>query len=53
MDRVFFPTVWDWLFLFGPMFFFAWLFLLFCRLAPVVPMFEVRELRRIQRRRRR
>ena len=23
MDRVFFPTFWDWLFLFGPMFFFA------------------------------
>jgi hypothetical protein len=45
MDRVFFPTWWDWLFLFGPMFFFAWLFLLFCRVAPVVPMFEARELR--------
>ena len=45
MDRVFFPTVWDWLFLFGPLFFFAWMFLLFCRLAPVVPMHEVRELR--------
>ena len=45
MDRVFFPTFWDWLFLFGPMFFFAWMFLLFCRLAPVVPMHEVRELR--------
>ena len=23
MDRVFFPTFWDWLFLFGPIFFFA------------------------------
>ena len=45
MDRVFFPTVWDWLFLFGPMFFFSWMFLLFCRLVPVVPMFEARELR--------
>ena len=45
MDRVFFPTVWDWLFLFGPLFFFAWMFLIFCRLAPVVPMHEVRELR--------
>ena len=45
MDRVFFPTGWDWLFLFGPMFFFCWMFLLFCRLVPVVPMFEVRELR--------
>jgi Ni/Fe-hydrogenase subunit HybB-like protein len=46
MDRVFFPTAWDWLFLFGPMFLFCWLFLLFCRLVPVVPMFEARELRR-------
>ena len=45
MDRVFFPTFWDWLFLFGPLFFFAWMFLLFCRVAPVVPMHEVRELR--------
>jgi Ni/Fe-hydrogenase subunit HybB-like protein len=44
MDRVFFPTVWDWLFLFGPLFFFAWMFLLFCRIAPVVPMHELREL---------
>ena len=46
MDRVFFPTFWDWLFLFGPIFFFGWLFLLFCRVAPVVPMYDVRELRR-------
>lgn len=45
MDRVFVPTAWDWLFLFGPMFLFVWLFLLFCRLAPVVPMFEAREFR--------
>jgi Ni/Fe-hydrogenase subunit HybB-like protein len=44
MDRVFFPTAWDWLFLFGPFFFFGWLYLLFCRLAPVAPMYEVREL---------
>jgi len=44
MDRIFFPTVWDWLFLFGPMFVFAWMFLLFCRVAPVVPMHDVREL---------
>lgn len=43
MDRVFFPTVWDWVFLFGPMFVFAWMFLLFCRVVPVVPMHEVRE----------
>jgi Ni/Fe-hydrogenase subunit HybB-like protein len=46
MDHVFFPTFWDWLFLFGPIFFFCWLFLLFCRVAPVVPMYDVKELRR-------
>ena len=46
MDRVFFPTFWDWLFLFGPVFFFGWIFLLFCRVAPVAPMYDVRELRR-------
>lgn len=46
MDRVFYPTLWDWLFLFGPLFFFAWMFLLFCRLAPVIPMHEARDLRR-------
>jgi Ni/Fe-hydrogenase subunit HybB-like protein len=44
MDRVFFPTAWDWLFLIGPLFFFGWMFLLLCRLAPVVPMYDVREL---------
>jgi hypothetical protein len=42
MDRVFFPTFWDWLFLFGPRFLFAWMFLIFCRVAP---MHEMRELR--------
>jgi molybdopterin-containing oxidoreductase family membrane subunit len=46
MDRVFFPTLWDWIFLFGPLFFFALLFLFFCRLVPVISMHEVRELRR-------
>lgn len=46
MDRLFLPTFWDWLFLFGPIFFFCWLFLLFCRATPVVPMYDVRELRR-------
>ena len=45
MDRVFYPTIWDWLFLFGPLFLFAWLFLIFCRFAPVAPMYELRELR--------
>jgi hypothetical protein len=28
------------------MFFFGWLFLLFCRVVPVAPMYDVRELRR-------
>ena len=46
MDRLFLPTFWDWLFLFGPIFFFCWLFLLFCRATPVVPMYDVMELRR-------
>ncbi len=45
MDRVFFPTLWDWLFLFGPLFFFGWMFLIFCRVVPVVSMHETRELR--------
>jgi molybdopterin-containing oxidoreductase family membrane subunit len=45
MDRIFYPTVWDWIFLFGPLFLFAWFFLVFCRLAPVISMHEVRELR--------
>jgi Ni/Fe-hydrogenase subunit HybB-like protein len=46
MDRIFYSTFWDWVFLLGPLFFFAWMFLLLCRLAPLVPMHEARELRR-------
>lgn len=50
MDRVFYPTIWDWIFLFGPLFFFAWLFLVFCRVAPTISMHEVRELRQAEAR---
>jgi molybdopterin-containing oxidoreductase family membrane subunit len=45
MDRIFYPTGWDWLFLIGPLFVFAWLVLVLCRIVPVIPMYEVRELR--------
>jgi molybdopterin-containing oxidoreductase family membrane subunit len=45
MDRIFYPTIWDWIFLFGPLFLFAWLFLIFVRLSPAISMHEVRELR--------
>lgn len=42
--QLFFPTFWDWVFLFGPLGFFAALFLIFVRLLPTVAMHEVREL---------
>jgi molybdopterin-containing oxidoreductase family membrane subunit len=42
-NRVFYPTFWDWLFLVGPMFLFAWMFLIFCRVVPVVSMHETKE----------
>jgi Ni/Fe-hydrogenase subunit HybB-like protein len=41
---VFWPTAWDWVFLFGSLATFAWLFLVFIRLLPVVSMSEMREL---------
>src|SRR4051794_24718969 len=44
MFRLFHPTLWDWLLLFGPLGFFAFLFLCFVRLVPAVPMYEVRAL---------
>jgi molybdopterin-containing oxidoreductase family membrane subunit len=44
MWRLFYPTLWDWLILFGSLGFFAFLYLLFVRLFPVVSMHEVREL---------
>ncbi len=39
--RVFTPTLWDWLLLAGSLGLFALLYLLFCRLLPVVSMHEV------------
>ncbi len=41
---MYYPTVWDYATFFGTVGFFFMLFLLFVRLFPVVPMFEVREL---------
>jgi molybdopterin-containing oxidoreductase family membrane subunit len=45
MHRLFFPTAADWLFLFVPLGFFAFLFLVFGRLLPTVSIHEVRELK--------
>jgi molybdopterin-containing oxidoreductase family membrane subunit len=42
--RLFFPTVWDWLTLFGSLGLFAFMFLVFVRLLPSVSMHEVRRL---------
>jgi molybdopterin-containing oxidoreductase family membrane subunit len=44
--RLFYPTVWDWMLLFGPLGFFAFLYLCFVRLLPAVPMHDVRKLAR-------
>ena len=44
MWRVFYPTVWDFLLLFGSLGFFALLYLILCRLIPVVSMHETRRL---------
>jgi molybdopterin-containing oxidoreductase family membrane subunit len=41
---VFVPTRWDWLFLFGSISMFAWLFLVFIRLLPSISISEMREL---------
>lgn len=41
---MFYPTVWDWLTLFGSIALFVWLFLLFVRFLPVISMAEMREL---------
>ena len=43
--RVFIPTAWDWLLLAGSLGFFAFLYLIFCRLVPTVSMHEVSRLR--------
>jgi len=44
MWRVFSPTIWDFLLLFGSLGFFAFLYLVFCRVVPVVSMHETRRL---------
>ena len=41
---MFYPTVWDWATLFGSIGFFAWLFLLFIRVLPLISIVEMREL---------
>jgi molybdopterin-containing oxidoreductase family membrane subunit len=38
------PTLWDWVFLFGTLSCFAWLFLVFLRLLPAISISEMREL---------
>jgi Ni/Fe-hydrogenase subunit HybB-like protein len=40
----FVPTRWDWIFLFGSIACFVWLFLLFIRVLPVISITEMREL---------
>lgn len=42
--RLFYPTLWDWILLFGPLGLFVFLFLCFVRLVPAVPMSELRKL---------
>ena len=42
--HLFSPTIWDFLLLFGSLGFFALLYLIFCRLVPVVSMHETRRL---------
>jgi len=43
---LFIPTFWDWVFLLGSISTFAWLFLVFIRLLPVISISEMRELAR-------
>jgi len=42
--RLFYPTLWDWMLLFGPIGLFVFFFLCFVRLVPAVPMNELRKL---------
>jgi molybdopterin-containing oxidoreductase family membrane subunit len=42
--RLFYPTLWDWALLAGPMGLFAFFFLCFMRVLPAVPMSDVRKL---------
>jgi len=41
---MFYPTVWDWITLFGSIALFVWLFLLFVRFLPLISIAEMREL---------
>ena len=41
---MFYPTAWDWTFLFGSIAFFAWLFLAFIRVLPAISISEMRML---------
>jgi Ni/Fe-hydrogenase subunit HybB-like protein len=41
---MYYPTVWDWLTLFGSIALFVWLFLLFVRFLPLISIAEMREL---------
>lgn len=42
--RLFYPTLWDWTLLFGPVGLFVFLFLCFIRVLPAVPMNDLRKL---------
>jgi Ni/Fe-hydrogenase subunit HybB-like protein len=42
--RLFYPTLWDWTLLFGPVGLFVFFFLCFIRLLPAVPMNDLRKL---------
>jgi Ni/Fe-hydrogenase subunit HybB-like protein len=44
MWGMYYPTVWDWMTLFGTVCLFVWLFLLFVRCLPLISMAEMREL---------
>ena len=44
MWRLFLPTIWDWLLMFGSLGLFALMFLVFVRLVPIISMHEVRRL---------
>jgi hypothetical protein len=41
---MFYPTVWDWIFLLSSIGMFVWLFLTFVRLLPAISIAEMREL---------
>jgi Ni/Fe-hydrogenase subunit HybB-like protein len=41
---MFYPTLWDWIMLFGSICLFIWLFLLFVRLLPIISTSEMRKL---------